>query len=73
MIYKELDDFRKGDIIRIVLLDDTFLNIDYKNAVGTITAVDYKTGTLQGTWGKIGLYPERDDIELVKPINDNPR
>lgn len=73
MIGYELDDFRRGDIIKIVLLDDPFLNVDYKGKEGEITKIDYGRGVINGTWGKLDLYPEYDDIEIVKPINNDLR
>lgn len=66
-----IDDFNRGDTIKIVLLDDPIFNLDYRNKKGVIEHINYRNNTLTGTWGKIELYPEYDDIEILNHVEFN--
>lgn len=73
MIAKELDDFRRGDTIKIKLLNDVILNADYQGKTGIVEKIDYKFDRITGTWGNIELYPEYDEIEIIDMLDNNPR
>lgn len=63
---KCIDDFNRGDKIKIHILDDSFLNIDWKGKEGIVERIDYNDNTIRGSWGDIQLYPEYDDIEILE-------
>ena len=63
---KCIDDFNRGDKIKIHILDESFINIDWKGKEGIVERIDYKDNTIHGTWGDIQLYPEYDDIEILE-------
>lgn len=67
-----IDDFNRGDKIKIIVLDDSFLNIDYKGKEGIVEKIDYKHDCISGTWGKIELYPEFDEIEILEHVQLTP-
>lgn len=71
---KNIDDFNRGDKIKIHSLDDPFLNIDYRGKEGEVKSIDYSDNTLRGSWGDFQIYPEYDDVEItyscpLKPIS----
>ena len=66
-----IDDFNRGDKIRIILLDDTLLNIDYKGKEGIIESINYVNNFIKGTWGPIELYPEYDEIKIIEHYDKN--
>lgn len=60
-----IDNVNRGDKIKIISLDDSLFNIDYKNKEGIVERIDYFKECLYGSWGKIEVYPEFDDIEIL--------
>lgn len=68
MYNKDIDDFNRGDKIKIHSLDDPFLNIDFKDKEGIVTRIDYNDNILYGTWGDVPVYPEYDDIAILEHI-----
>lgn len=69
---KDIDDFNRGDKIKIHLLDDAFANIYWKGKEGIIEKIDYSDNSLRGSWGKIQVYPEYDDIEILEHVELKP-
>lgn len=66
----DICDINKGDKIHINVLDDTFLNMDYRNKEGIVERIDYKMNRIFGSWGNIELYPEYDDISIIESVNN---
>lgn len=66
-----IDDLNRGDKIRIKVLDDTFLNINYRNREGVIEKIDYNNECIYGTWGTVELYPEYDELEIIEKYEQN--
>jgi hypothetical protein len=61
-----LADFAIGDKIKIHIIDDPFLTIDWKGKEGIIEEIDDIDRILRGTWGALPLYPEYDSIEIIE-------
>ena len=54
-------EFKKGDKIKIVSMDD---EPDYAGREGTVTTVDDR-GQIHGTWGSCAIIPEIDEFYKI--------
>lgn len=57
-------DFKVGDKIKIVYMEDELEGDKYNGRTGVIEYID-GIGQLHGTWGGLAVIPEVDDVVLI--------
>lgn len=58
-----------GDKIKIIHLTDELFNSNYQGKEGKVTKIQidaYGKIRISGTWGGIFIYPNEDNIEVIK-------